>query len=60
MSDEKKVPGEEEETKVSGAEALKVDLYFWLQALVMALVGLILVLITNTTVKKINSENAMF
>lgn len=32
-----------EETKLSDSEALKVDLYFWLQALVMALVGLILV-----------------
>lgn len=32
-----------EETKLSDSDALKVDLYFWLQALVMALVGLILV-----------------
>ena len=32
---------EEEEATLSGADALKVDLYFWLQALVMALVGLI-------------------
>lgn len=29
--------------KLSGADALKLDLYFWLQALVMALVSLILV-----------------
>ena len=42
MSEENKVPGGEEEPKVSGPDALKVDLYFWLQALVMALVGLIL------------------
>ena len=34
---------EEEEAALSGADAFKVDLYFWLQALVMALVGLILI-----------------
>lgn len=33
----------EEESRLSDRDALKVDLYFWLQALVMALVGLILV-----------------
>lgn len=31
------------EAKLSDGDALRVDLYFWLQALVMALVGLILV-----------------
>ena len=36
---------EEEEAALSGADAFKVDLYFWLQALVMALVGLILIFI---------------
>lgn len=41
MSEEAKQPPEEE--KLSGRDALKVDLYFWLQALVMALVSLILV-----------------
>ena len=32
-----------EEEKITGPDAVKVDLYFWLQALVMALVSLILV-----------------
>ena len=32
-----------EEEKLTGPDAVKVDLYFWLQALVMALVSLILV-----------------
>lgn len=43
MADEKRheVPAEEE--KLSGADAFKVDLYFWLQALVAVVVGLILV-----------------
>ena len=31
------------EEKLSGADAVKMDLYFWLQALVMALVSLIIV-----------------
>ena len=35
-------PEQEQQPKLSGADALKVDLYFWLQALVMALVVLIL------------------
>lgn len=43
MSKEMKKPGEPEEEKLSDADALKVDLYFWLQALVMALVSLILI-----------------
>ena len=34
---------EPQESRLSDRDALKVDLYFWLQALVMALVGLILV-----------------
>lgn len=41
MSEEAKQPAEEE--KLSGSDTLKVDLYFWLQALVMALVSLILI-----------------
>lgn len=40
MSEETKQP---EEEKLSDGDALKVDMYFWLQALVMALVSLILV-----------------
>lgn len=40
MSDERMLRPEE---KLSGAEAVKLDLYFWLQALVMALVSLIVV-----------------
>lgn len=40
MSEETKQP---EEEKLSDRDALKVDLYFWLQALVMALVSLILI-----------------
>ena len=39
MQEQTNQPPEEE---LSGLEALKVDLYFWLQAAVMALVGLIL------------------
>lgn len=34
---------EENKEKLSGAQSIKLDLYFWLQALVVALVGLILV-----------------
>lgn len=40
MSEAAKQP---EEEQLSDRDALKVDLYFWLQALVMALVGLILI-----------------
>lgn len=40
MSEETKQPKEE---KLSDGEAFNVDLYFWLQALVMALVSLILI-----------------
>ena len=43
MSEEKMLPAEEPEESLSGGDALKVDLYFWLQALVMALVSLILI-----------------
>ena len=50
MSEERKLdpawePEEEqaERPKLSDSDAMKVDMYFWLQALVMALVGLILV-----------------
>ena len=38
----------EEESRLSDRDALKVDLYVWLQALVMALVGLILVFVLIT------------
>lgn len=34
---------EEKKEKLSGTDSLKLDLYFWLQALVMALVSLILI-----------------
>lgn len=40
MSDTLRQP---EGEKLSGGDAMKVDLYFWLQALVMALVSLILI-----------------
>lgn len=43
MSEETVFSGQSGETTLSSKEALKLDLYFWLQALVMALVGLILV-----------------
>ena len=42
MSEEQKRPSEGREENLSGGDAFKVDLYFWLQALVMALVSLIL------------------
>ena len=42
MSEEQKRPPEGREENLSGGDAFKVDLYFWLQALVMALVSLIL------------------
>ena len=42
MSEEQKRPHEGREENLSGGDAFKVDLYFWLQALVMALVSLIL------------------
>ena len=42
MSEEQKRPPEGREENLSGGDAVKVDLYFWLQALVMALVSLIL------------------
>ena len=42
MSEEQKRLPEGREENLSGGDAFKVDLYFWLQALVMALVSLIL------------------
>lgn len=39
----KQNPAEENKEELSSSDALKVDLYFWLQALVMALVALILI-----------------
>ncbi len=39
----KKLTSEPPEEALSSGDALRLDLYFWLQALVMALVGLILV-----------------
>ena len=39
----KQAPEEENKEELSPSDALKVDLYFWLQALVMALVALILI-----------------
>lgn len=42
MSEEQKRSPEGREENLSGGDAFKVDLYFWLQALVMALVSLIL------------------
>ena len=42
MSEEQKRPPEGREENLSVGDAFKVDLYFWLQALVMALVSLIL------------------
>lgn len=59
MSDENKVPGGEEEPKVSGPDALKVDLYFWLQALVMALVGLILIFTFVGRIIGVDGESMM-
>ena len=42
MAEEEKKQEEVQEEQLSGADSLKLDLYFWLQALVMALVALIL------------------
>lgn len=49
-------PGEE---KLSDRDALKVDLYFWLQALVMALVGLILVFTFVGRIIGVDGESMM-
>lgn len=43
MPEESISSGQSGEPNLSSQEALKLDLYFWLQALVMALVGLILI-----------------
>ena len=50
---------EEEEATLSGADALKVDLYFWLQALVMALVGLILIFTFVGRIIGVDGESMM-
>ena len=50
---------EEEEAALSGADAFKVDLYFWLQALVMALVGLILIFTFVGRIIGVDGESMM-
>ena len=50
---------EEEEAALSGADAFKVDLYFWLQALVMALVGLILIFTFVGRIIGLDAESIM-
>ena len=62
MSEERNYsPAEEPEAEaaLSGADAVKVDLYFWLQALVMALVGLILVFTFVGRVIGVDGESMM-
>ena len=49
----------EESPKLSDGDALKVDLYFWLQALVMALVGLILVFTFVGRIIGVDGESMM-
>ena len=50
---------EEEEAALSGDDAFKVDLYFWLQALVMALVGLILIFTFVGRIIGVDGESMM-
>ena len=61
MSEQHKHPSEEpqEESGLSSGEAFKVDLYFWLQALVMALVGLILVFTFIGRIIGVDGESMM-
>ena len=66
MSEERKLdparePEEEREegAKLSDSEAMKVDMYFWLQALVMALVGLILVFTFIGRIIGVDGESMM-
>ena len=61
MSEQHKHPSEEpqEESGLSSGEAFKVDLYFWLQALVMALVGLILVFTFVGRIIGVDGESMM-
>lgn len=66
MSEERKLdpahePEEEQEegVKLSDSDAMKVDMYFWLQALVMALVGLILVFTFVGRIIGVDGESMM-
>ena len=66
MSEERKLdpaqePEEEQEegVKLSDGDAMKVDMYFWLQALVMALVGLILVFTFVGRIIGVDGESMM-
>ena len=66
MSEERKLdpaqePEEEqaERPKLSDSDAMKVDMYFWLQALVMALVGLILVFTFIGRIIEVDGESMM-
>ena len=52
-------PEELEESDLPSGEAFKVDLYFWLQALVMALVGLILVFTFVGRIIGVDGESMM-
>ena len=49
----------EDEPRLPAADALKVDLYFWLQALVMALVGLILIFTFVGRIIGVDGESMM-
>lgn len=66
MSEERKLdpawePEEEqaERPKLSDSDAMKIDMYFWLQALVMALVGLILVFTFIGRIIGVDGESMM-
>ena len=50
---------QEESPKLSDSDAMKVDMYFWLQALVMALVGLILIFTFIGRIIGVDGESMM-